>query len=275
MIFFRRHKGIFSVAVRFCCVDCGKTYMSMKSLQRHRNFECEFTGPKMLFKCPMCDYHCKRKDNLKLHTYTHFPESRRHDDEEIEYFEYKKITSDDSLTTDDVILTDVTQPEEEEEYQVITSVLDVGNRIISPQKEIISYQRYEFHQDYINLCDEFIYDASDQQQVGQYSGSDFPSSQQPASSSMVTCNLYNYMYNSIEDSSGNSEDLKDQHDTRRRYSCPQCGTRFTLEKNMKRHYRYECGKEPMYQCPVCFVKFKRNNQLQNHIAKKHSNIGGS
>uniref|UniRef100_A0A1B0CV31 C2H2-type domain-containing protein n=1 Tax=Lutzomyia longipalpis TaxID=7200 RepID=A0A1B0CV31_LUTLO len=82
------------------------------------------------------------------------------------------------------------------------------------------------------------------------------------------------MYNAVEESSANSEDLKepkersyvrgvDEQDNRRRYPCPQCGTRFTLSKNMKRHYRYECGKEPQYQCSYCAVKFKRNNQLQD------------
>lgn len=149
----------------------------------------------------------------------------------------------------------------------------------------------QFQGEYINLCDDFMYDAGPSNRTtypsasGTYTAQGFALAQ---SGTIVSGgNLYNYMYNAVEESSVNSEDLKgdakdrmygmggeeDTADSRRRYPCPQCGTRFTLVKNMKRHFRYECGKEPQFQCSFCAVKFKRNNQLQGHILKKHSNLG--
>lgn len=59
------------------CQDCGKTYVSRTSLRRHRLFECPFTGPKILFKCDFCDFHSKRKDNLKYHMATHFKHGKK------------------------------------------------------------------------------------------------------------------------------------------------------------------------------------------------------
>lgn len=59
-----------------------------------------------------------------------------------------------------------------------------------------------------------------------------------------------------------------RHDSQR-YSCPRCGKDYSQSKNMRRHYRLECGQEPKYPCSYCQLRFKRNNQLKNHINTRH------
>ena len=54
-----------------------------------------------------------------------------------------------------------------------------------------------------------------------------------------------------------------------RFGCPRCGKDYSQNKNMRRHFRLECGQEPKYPCPYCQLRFKRNNQLKNHMISRH------
>ena len=54
-----------------------------------------------------------------------------------------------------------------------------------------------------------------------------------------------------------------------RFFCPRCGKDYSQSKNMRRHYRLECGQEPRYPCPFCKLRYKRNNQLKNHLITRH------
>lgn len=54
-----------------------------------------------------------------------------------------------------------------------------------------------------------------------------------------------------------------------RFKCPRCGKDYSQRKNMRRHYRLECGQEPKYPCPVCNLRFKRHNQMSGHMSTRH------
>lgn len=54
-----------------------------------------------------------------------------------------------------------------------------------------------------------------------------------------------------------------------RFNCPRCGKDYSQRKNMRRHYRLECGQEPKYPCPVCNLRFKRHNQMSGHMLTRH------
>lgn len=54
-----------------------------------------------------------------------------------------------------------------------------------------------------------------------------------------------------------------------RFACPRCGKDYSQRKNMRRHYRLECGQEPQYPCPICNLRFKRKNQMSGHLFTRH------
>lgn len=54
-----------------------------------------------------------------------------------------------------------------------------------------------------------------------------------------------------------------------RFACPRCGKDYSQQKNMRRHYRLECGQEPQYPCRICNLRFKRHNQMNGHMLTRH------
>lgn len=62
---------------------------------------------------------------------------------------------------------------------------------------------------------------------------------------------------------------KQATDESQRYKCPRCGKDYSQRKNMRRHYRLECGQEPKYPCPICSLRFKRHNQMSGHMLTRH------
>jgi hypothetical protein len=49
-----------------------------------------------------------------------------------------------------------------------------------------------------------------------------------------------------------------------------CGKVYSQNKNLQYHMKYECGKEPRFQCPYCPHRTKRKNNLMLHISSQHS-----
>lgn len=60
-----------------------------------------------------------------------------------------------------------------------------------------------------------------------------------------------------------------QIDQGQRFPCPRCGRDYSQRKNMRRHFRLECGQEPRFPCPICNLRFKRNNQMNSHMITRH------
>lgn len=56
-----------------------------------------------------------------------------------------------------------------------------------------------------------------------------------------------------------------------RHMCNVCGSTYKRRDKLIRHQKYECGKEPQFQCPQCPHRSKRKDQLTTHIAVKHIN----
>lgn len=49
-----------------------------------------------------------------------------------------------------------------------------------------------------------------------------------------------------------------------------CGLRYQHRTSLYKHKKYECGKEPQFQCPHCPHKSKLRGNLKTHIILKHS-----
>ncbi|EFN68044.1 Longitudinals lacking protein, isoforms A/B/D/L [Camponotus floridanus] len=54
-----------------------------------------------------------------------------------------------------------------------------------------------------------------------------------------------------------------------RYACPKCQRSYRHVHHMLRHYKFECGSPPRFQCPYCGMKSKQSNNVYKHIRVKH------
>lgn len=57
------------------------------------------------------------------------------------------------------------------------------------------------------------------------------------------------------------------------FSCPNnCNRRYKSKSALARHLKLECGKEPQFQCNICFKKFSQRTTLRAHCGVKHGLI---
>ncbi|KAG8308274.1 hypothetical protein J6590_002363 [Homalodisca vitripennis] len=49
-----------------------------------------------------------------------------------------------------------------------------------------------------------------------------------------------------------------------------CGKSYRLKQLLVRHQRYECGREPMFQCPFCPRRLTHKHNLNRHIKFVHT-----
>jgi uncharacterized C2H2 Zn-finger protein len=54
------------------------------------------------------------------------------------------------------------------------------------------------------------------------------------------------------------------------FRCTQCGKVYMSKGSLTRHLKFECGKEPQFQCPHCPLRTKRKSSLLTHIYCKHT-----
>ncbi|XP_068976265.1 uncharacterized protein LOC117160031 isoform X42 [Bombus vancouverensis nearcticus] len=72
------------------------------------------------------------------------------------------------------------------------------------------------------------------------------------------------------DSQGYVEESRPgQTDQVQRYFCPRCCSSFSKKANMLTHFRYECGKEPRFQCPYCGKRDRKSSNTYRHIRTYH------
>lgn len=53
------------------------------------------------------------------------------------------------------------------------------------------------------------------------------------------------------------------------YLCKRCSRSYKSKKALYDHQRYECGKEPRFQCSFCPYKAKLKGNFRRHLAVKH------
>lgn len=57
------------------------------------------------------------------------------------------------------------------------------------------------------------------------------------------------------------------------FICPNnCGRKYKYKQGLQRHFQFECGKEPQFQCNVCFKKFSQSTSLKAHYGIIHKLI---
>lgn len=53
------------------------------------------------------------------------------------------------------------------------------------------------------------------------------------------------------------------------YICTDCGKGYLHDSSLWNHRRYECGKDPQFQCPHCAYQTNRKGSLKRHLVKVH------
>ncbi|XP_018310304.1 longitudinals lacking protein, isoforms N/O/W/X/Y isoform X10 [Mycetomoellerius zeteki] len=51
--------------------------------------------------------------------------------------------------------------------------------------------------------------------------------------------------------------------------CKDCGKTYKQRNALWRHFKYECGKSPRFQCPYCRYRTKQRSNMSSHIKHKH------
>lgn len=58
----------------------------------------------------------------------------------------------------------------------------------------------------------------------------------------------------------------------KKVACSSCGKLYKNAESLRSHRRYDCGKRKSYPGRYCCTTFKRKNDLQSHVIKKHNYI---
>lgn len=53
------------------------------------------------------------------------------------------------------------------------------------------------------------------------------------------------------------------------YACPDCGRMYKLKSSLRNHQKWECGKEPQFQCPYCVYRAKQKMHIGRHMERMH------
>lgn len=54
-----------------------------------------------------------------------------------------------------------------------------------------------------------------------------------------------------------------------RYFCKNCCKSYKHKRHLSSHLRYECGKDPGFECMVCKRKFYQKYTLNAHLRQTH------
>ncbi|XP_015178616.1 PREDICTED: zinc finger protein 768-like [Polistes dominula] len=53
------------------------------------------------------------------------------------------------------------------------------------------------------------------------------------------------------------------------FNCPSCGRVYKLKSSLRNHQKWECGKEPQFQCPHCVYRAKQKMHIARHMERMH------
>ncbi|XP_046663211.1 longitudinals lacking protein, isoforms A/B/D/L-like [Homalodisca vitripennis] len=56
------------------------------------------------------------------------------------------------------------------------------------------------------------------------------------------------------------------------FYCSSCGRGYKRKYHLTGHQRYECGKEPQFECPHCPYRCKQRGNLRRHLSLRHSQV---
>lgn len=57
-----------------------------------------------------------------------------------------------------------------------------------------------------------------------------------------------------------------------KHVCLRCYKKYSHQRDVKKHLRFECGVKPQFICNFCAKAFKRKAHLKEHIFRKHKTL---
>ncbi|XP_043465553.1 zinc finger protein CKR1-like [Leptopilina heterotoma] len=57
------------------------------------------------------------------------------------------------------------------------------------------------------------------------------------------------------------------------FNCPACGRVYKLKSSLRNHQKWECGKDPQFQCPHCVYRAKQKMHIARHMERFFASLG--
>ncbi|KAL1129440.1 hypothetical protein AAG570_013966 [Ranatra chinensis] len=239
--------GVFAGAEegRHVCAKCGKSYVRVGGLMRHVKFEC---GVEPMFQCPACPHRTKQKVSLVKHiNEMHHPEPVRFNCSICGFATKRKS----NLTRHQFLIGWIVSR--------LGHVAECGGykhrcsscgREYAHQNSLQRHLRYECGKEPQFQCPYCSHKTKRKENL-------IPHIVQKHNTNVLVyrCHLCPYS-NKYSGGGGNK--------------CGNCGRQYAYHHGLQRHLRYECGKQPQFQCSYCPHRTKRKENLAQHIVQIHN-----
>ncbi|XP_034250888.1 zinc finger protein 771-like [Thrips palmi] len=226
------------------CEGCGRVYNHRASYYCHRKYEC---GKEPQFQCPYCPHRSKRIGNLKKHVVTLHPGQLPWKPEPDWHFRARPR-----------------QPRHL--YQYVESRLRIKLCLASPPVGSTGSTGSANKDARPTLCvcgRWFRYRSS------LYRHLKYECGKEPA----FQCHLCTFRTKRLlggrRRSNRGAASARSHRSKDARPAVCICGCSFQYRSSMYRHIKYECGKEPQFQCPYCPLRSKRASNLKKHVLTLH------
>ncbi|XP_014278480.1 zinc finger protein 135 [Halyomorpha halys] len=230
------------------CEKCGKYFRHVVNMETHQREEC---GQEPSLECPLCDTRFHFKAQLNAHLIDCHSEAKlvspqgesaqSHSSDE----QYQCKLCPRSFTRVGSLNYHVSRKHSgdnkrsAEEFPYLCP--DCGNRYKS-STQLCRHRRWECGKEPMFKCQLCVNKFHHRHGLKQHMRLHIAKKGQPAGrGSMATAQFY----------------------------CEKCGRGYKLKTSLNNHIKWECGKQPVFPCSVCHVRFSHKGNLKKHILAKH------
>ncbi|OWR54708.1 lola [Danaus plexippus plexippus] len=235
---------------QFECRHCGKRYRWKSTLRRHENVECGGKAP--AHQCPYCAYRAKQRGNLGVHI-------RKHHNTECRNGEvlgprspriaksYKRI-----CTRGDLVLGRQESPRAGD-YIIINKVFKVARKVTKTLG---------------HMPPRVLSGDSDGPGVAGAAGEEALVRLGGLSWEQWSARLALPLAGGGPGARAAPPPALGEPS----FTCPDCGRVYKLKSSLRNHQKWECGKEPQFQCPYCVYRAKQKMHIARHMERMHREV---
>ncbi|XP_039285467.1 zinc finger protein 425 [Nilaparvata lugens] len=230
-----------SVLNKIICPRCGKSYKYHSSLDRHLKYEC---GVEPRFKCPICDHVTKHKSNFSS-AFT----SAKHFESQLGSQRIVRHSSSALVSLG---------PDDQHPF-----VCDRCNRSYKYQAGLSSHKRFECGRQPQFNCPHCAFSSKLKGNLKKHIALHFSSAFTSAKhfeSQLGSQRIVRHSNSALV-----SLGPDDQHP----FVCDRCNRSYKYQAGLSSHKRFECGRQPQFNCPHCAFSSKLKGNLKKHIALRH------